>query len=164
MALTVVPFYTVQSAVGRGRGIGTDVMLVQYMLFHVCLQSRPFFTRNPGLFPSTAPRSVGPAAIFPFNGVYTPELDKWIMTFQQTANERGFGPLTVDGQINPPSVGWGRKPHVSGGHWYTIQALNILMYQKCERPYTELPNLSDVPAALAKDLTIVMLPDSFVSA
>jgi hypothetical protein len=162
MALTVVPFYTIQSPVGLGSGFGTDVMLVQYMLFHVCVQPIPFFGRNLGLFGPTAP-AVGPAAIFAFTGVYTPELDQWILTFQQTANQRGFGPLTEDGQINPAPVGWGQKPHVSGAHWYTIQALNLLMYQRYERPYTELPTFSDVPAALAKDLTLVMLPDSFSS-
>jgi hypothetical protein len=160
MAFTIVPFYNVQSPVGRGvGGQGTDVMLVQYMLFHVCIQRRPHFTRNIGIFPPTAPPGIGPAAIFPFDGIYRPDLDKWITTFQSTATARGYGPLVVDGRIDRASVGWGKKSSGKAGGWRTIQALNLLMYQTCEVPYTQLPDLSDVPGALASELKRVMLPD-----
>jgi hypothetical protein len=128
------------------------------MLFHVCLQRNPNFTRNLGAFPTTAPAAIGPRAIFPFNGQYTPELDKWIETFQQTANTQGYGPLTVDGRVSPAPVGWGKK--AKGGGWYTIQALNLLMFKTCEQRYSALPDLSDIPRQLAGDLKLIVLPDS----
>jgi hypothetical protein len=136
-------------------------MLVQYMLFKVCIQPRPFFTRNVGIFGPTMPSDVNDAlAIFPYSGKYSPDLDKWIRNFQASANASRYGPLTVDGRINRAPVGWGKKSMgATGGHWYTIQALNLLMFQMCEGPYSELPRLSDVPAQLAQELQLVVLPE-----
>jgi len=159
MAFTIVPFYNVDSTVGGGSGLKTDVMLVQYMLFHVCIMQIPHFGRNLGRFGPTAPAGIGPDAIFPFTGLYTPDLDKWILNFQQHANRKGYGPLTTDGRVNRAPVGWGKNGGGSAGHWYTIQALNLLMYETSEGSYSDLPTLSDVPAELKKELRLVELPD-----
>lgn len=160
LALTIVPFYNVQAPVGRGAGgATTDVMLVQYMLFHVCVQSSPHFGRNAGVFGPTSPPGIGPRALFPFTGIYTPELDEWILTFQRSANSRGYGRLVEDGKISRAPVGWGKRSKHRDSKWYTLQALNYIMYQKCEQPYTRLPDLSDIPAPLASDLKVVMTPE-----
>lgn len=160
MAFTIAPFYNVQSSVGRGvGGSRTDVMLVQYMLFHACVQRRPHFARNIGIFPPTAPPGMGAAALFPFDGVYRPDLDQWISTFQAQANAEGYGALVVDGRIDRANVGWGRKSSETAARWRTIQALNLILFRTCELPYDQLPNLSDLPAALAGELKRVVLPE-----
>lgn len=159
MAFKIAPFYNVTNSVGRGvRGSGTDVMLVQYMLFHVCIMPDPHFRNNRDEWTPVAPAGAGPAAIFPFTGVYTPELDDWIAVFQDAANRRGMGTLTVDGRINRASVGWGKGSKQGTGRWFTIQALNELMWRFSEKPYSELPNLSDVPAQLKEDLSRFDIP------
>ena len=155
MAFKIAPFYNVSSSVGRGAGgITSDVMLVQYMLFHVCIMPDPHFRRNGGWGSPVAPAGFGPAAIYPFTGVYTTDLDQWIVAFQEAANSRGMGVLAVDGRINRASVGWGRDSKQTSGRWSTIQALNELMYRFCEKPYSELPDLSDVPPQLRDSLKI----------
>jgi hypothetical protein len=157
MAFTVAAFFNVQGSVGRnGHNSETDVMLVQYMLFHACIQSVPNFTRNIGNFPVNSP-GIGPGAIFPTNGVYTSELDEWIRSFQRTANQSGLGPLTEDGRVDRAPVGWG-KGSSAAGTWYTIQALNYVLFTKAERPYSTLADFSDVPPRLAQELKLVVLP------
>lgn len=105
------------------------------------------------------PRGLGPEAIFPFSGIYTRDLDKWIGTFQTVANQRGFGPLTVDGMINPAPVGWGKRSIGKTGRWYTMQALNLIVLQKATIPWRGLPDASDLPGALADELKLVGLED-----
>lgn len=152
MAITMAPFYNVNAAVGKGcQNYRTDVMLVQYMLFYICIQSRPHWDENHSFWTPNAP-PLGPQAIFPFTGDYNPELDAWIRDFQETANERGFGPLTVDGRINRAPVGWGRPSKLGVGHWYTLQAMNRVLYGCSPRSFANLPQLSDVPAPLSADL------------
>ena len=158
MAHTILPFYNVDSRVGGGQGKATDVMLVQYMLFKVCINGQPHFGRPTGFTPVAANVS-GPGAIFPFTGVYSRELDAWIRAFQTAANQRGFGPLTTDGMINPAPIGWGKRSIGKTGRWYTLQALNSLLLAKSEMPYSQLPLASDLPAVLAKDLAIFGLED-----
>lgn len=154
----ILPFYNVTSRVGGGTGRSLDVMLVQYLLFKVCINGSPHFEK-PTMFTPMAPGGLGPAAIFPFSGRYTAELDQWIRTFQETANSRGFGPLTVDGKINPAPVGWGRRSIGKGGRWYTMQALNWLLIQKATIPWSELPEASDLPSALSDELRLMGLED-----
>ncbi len=160
MAMTIAPFYNVQEAVGRGAGgYATDIMLVQYMLFKICINPRPYFDRNLGTFGPVLSGPNGGRALFPYTGVYSPDLDQWIMAFQKAANERGYGPLVADGKINRAPVGWGKRGSGSGGRWYTIQAMNLIMYRTAVQPYSSLPDLSDVPGALADELRRVVLPD-----
>jgi len=157
MAFTVSAFFNVQEAVGHNcQNYQTDVMLVQYMLFHACIQSVPNFTRNVGRFPVNAP-SVGPNAIFPHNGAYTRDLDEWIKSFQSTANRSGLGQLTEDGRVNRAPVGWDKGAGGSGT-WFTIQALNYVLYTKADKPYSNLADFSDVPPPLAQELKLVVLP------
>ena len=160
MAMTIVPFYNVTAAVGRGvGGYSTDIMLVQYMLFKICINPRPHFDRNLGLFGPVLSGPNGGRCLFPFTGAYSTDLDEWIMAFQRAANERGYGQLVVDGKINRAPVGWGQ--HSGGGHrsWYTIQAMNLIMYRTIVPPYVDFPNLSDMPAALGTELSRVALPE-----
>ena len=125
MAFKIAPFYNIHNSVGRGAGgSGSDVMLVQYMLFHVCVMPDPHFRSNRGEWTPVAPAGLGPGAIYPFTGLYTTELDQWISAFQEAANSRGMGVLTVDGRINRAPVGWGKHIKLTSGRWYTIQALN----------------------------------------
>jgi hypothetical protein len=160
MAFKIAPFYNVQNSVGRGvGGSGSDVMLVQYMLFHVCIQPNPHFSNNRGEWTPVAPAGAGPGAIFPFDGIYRPELDDWIAVFQGAANRRGMGQLTIDGRINRAPVGWGKRSKQRAGRWFTIQALNELMWRFSEKPYSDLPNLSDIPGQLKTDLTRFDIPD-----
>lgn len=135
-----------------------DVMLVQYMLFKVCINGLPHFNKQVGFTP-VAPDVSGPGAIFPFTGLYSRELDSWIRAFQMAANQRGYGPLTVDGMINPAPIGWGKRSIGKTGRWYTLQALNTLMAAKSEMPYSQLPLASDLPGVLANDLAVFGLED-----
>ena len=158
MAIVIAPFYNVQYAVGKGlSNFSTDVMLVQYFLFHICVNPVPHWTGNRGNWTPVLLLS-GPGAIFPFNGVYTPELSDWIAVFQRAANERGLGPLTVDGRVNRAPVGWGKK---SSGKatWYTLQAMNFLMWRFNDKAFASLGNVSDIPGALAKDLNGIQFSD-----
>lgn len=154
----ILPFYNVTSRVGGGSGRSLDVMLVQYFLFKVCINGTPHFEKST-LFTPMAPRGLGPEAIFPYTGRYTPQLDQWIGTFQVTANSRGFGPLTVDGRINPAPIGWGRRSIGKGGKWYTMQALNLLLMQKATIPWGDLAQASDLPSALSDELNLIRLED-----
>ena len=158
MPHTILPFYNVDSPVGGGKGRPMDVMLVQYMLFKVCINGSPHFGKST-MFTPIAPPGSGPAAVFPFTGIYTRELDDWIRMFQERANQRGLGPLTVDGKINPAPIGWGKRSVGKTGKWYTMQALNLLMLQKAQIPYSELPSATDLPSALANDLKVFCLED-----
>jgi hypothetical protein len=152
MAITMAPFYNVNSAVGPAcQNFASDVMLVQYMLFHICVQPVPHWDKQHNVWTPNSP-GIGPQAIFPYTGIYTPELERWIGNFQLTANERGYGPLKVDGRINRAPVGWGRPSKAIGAHWYTLQAMNRLLYQFNADSFANLPNLSDLPASLAADL------------
>jgi len=160
MTHSILPFYNVTSAVGKGKGNRTDVMLVQYMLFKVCINPRPHFAKSFNFGPTAPPGIIGGAeAIFPHTGTYSTELDKWIANFQSTANQRGYGPLTVDGVVSPAPVGWGRQSIGRTNRWYTMQALNVLMLEKSERPYSQLPDLDDVPAELGGELKLFALND-----
>ena len=161
MPFTIAPFYNVQYTVGRGgTNYPTDVMLVQYMIWKTCVQSSPYFGRNDGIF---APYPVYPPdvdntdAIQNFDGFYTPELGDWIEAFQLAANQRGFGTLTVDGRVARAPVGWGKNARA--GVWYTIQALNLLMFRQSEQPYANLPDLSDVPVPMGDQLKLIVVED-----
>jgi len=152
MAITMAPFYNVNARVGPGGANNpTDVMLVQYMLFTICIQPRPHWDKQSNIFTPTAP-DCGPGAIFPYTGVYAPELERWIRNFQETANQRGYGPLTVDGRVDPAPVGWGKPSGGGGPKWYTLQALNRLLYAFNPDSFANFPNLSDVPGPLAAAL------------
>ena len=110
MAHTIAMFYNVDLSVGKGgANSSTDVMLVQYMLFHIMVQPIPNWVGQflPG-FPDNPASGIGPPALFPHNGIYTPQLDDWITTFQGDCNAIGFGPLTVDGRVNPSSTQLGK--------------------------------------------------------
>lgn len=160
MGITIAPFYNVTQAVGRGaRGYSTDIMLVQYMLFKICINPRPHFDRNIGTFGPVLTGPNGGRCLFPFTGEYSTDLDEWIAAFQQAANQRGFGPLVVDGKINRAPIGWGKSSRGTGGQWYTIQAMNLILFQTMQQPYTVFPDLSDVPAALSTELKRVILPE-----
>jgi hypothetical protein len=156
MAKTIAPFYNVDTSVGRG-GVNsrTDVMLVQYMLWHIMIQSVPNWVGQfiPA-FPN-GPDGIGPEAIFPHNGIYTRDLDQWIVCFQQTCNQyagHSLGGLTTDGHVDVAPGGWGKR---SSGRptWYTIQAMNKALWIMNGASFANLPNLSDVPVELTKDLT-----------
>lgn len=164
MARTVKPFYNISRPVGRGvGGLSTDVMLIQYMLWHILVQHRPDFANGRyGVLPRERGLDVGPAAIDPVNGVYTPDLDTWILLFQKVSNEKGLGPLTEDGRVDPSRVGWGQGSRGTAVGWNTMQALNFALQQQCTlRPYGELPGFSRVPESLASELRVVQLPDGF---
>lgn len=157
MAITMAPFYNVQGSVGSGgTNSRSDVMLVQYMLWHICIQTRPNWDRNYVWTPFDPDGVHGPRAIFPCDGKYTSDLDKWIRCFQQTANERGMGPLTVDGRVNRAPVGWGKPSKLGPGKWYTLQAMNRLMYAMNADSFARLPQLDDVPPELKNDLRFQM--------
>ena len=86
-------------------------MLVQFMLYHACVMPNPNFGRNIGRFGPVIPPYIGNGPIYPFNGIYAPELDVWVEYFQMAANAEGFGPLGIDGCV--PSLtmaGAGRPP------------------------------------------------------
>ena len=160
MPHTILPFYNVDSQVGGGKGRPMDVMLVQYMLFKVCINGSPHFGKATMFTPTSPSNASGPGAIFPFTGIYTRELDDWIKMFQERANQRGFGPLTVDGKINPAPVGWGKHSVGKTGKWYTMQALNLLMLHKAQIPYSQFPiAATDLPSMLAKDLATFGIED-----
>ena len=155
MARTVAMFYNVDLSVGKGGANSpTDVMLVQYMLWHICIQPRPNWEgQSLSVFPDNPPNT-GPEALFPHNGVYTKKLDDWIAMFQRDCSEMGhpYGPLTVDGRINRAPIDWGR-PSSGRRTWYTIQAMNLAMITMNNQSFLRLPNLSDVPAPLSSSLT-----------
>jgi len=158
MALTIAPFYNVQQVVGQGgSNLRSDVMLVQYMLFHICVSPTPHWDANHGSF-SLLLLSKGPGALFPFTGEFTPDLAEWIAVFQDHGTRRGEGPMSIDGRINRAPVGWG-KPMAARSGWYTIQAMNRLMWRFNSRSFAVLPTLSDVPPALAADLSRVQFTD-----
>ena len=160
MAFTVSAFFNVSQAVGRnGHNASTDVMLVQYMLWHTLIQTVPNFMRNVGHFPNNCPVGIGPDAIFPHTGVYTANLDQWILCFQKTANQSGHGPLFEDGRVDRAPVGWGKRSSGSGGKWCTMQALNYVLFTQADLPYSQLADFSDVPPTLARELKQLVLPD-----
>lgn len=69
MAITMAPFYNVQGSVGSGgTNSRSDVMLVQYMLWHICIQTRPNWDRNYVWTPFDPDGVHGPQAIFPCEG------------------------------------------------------------------------------------------------
>lgn len=168
MPSTVSAFFNVSNSVGKnGLNTGLDTMLVQYMLWHIMVQGHPNFTKRglwlhnilPGQIPDPRFEGLGPQAIYPFNGRYNPELDKWILAFQIIANSEGFGPLVQDSRIDNSPVGWGLKSRHRTIPWRTIQALNLILYSKCDHYYSNLPNFSDVPGELQTYLLRVSLPD-----
>jgi hypothetical protein len=154
MALAIAPFYNVNYAVGAGRpNDRADVMLVQYFLFHIMINFDGW-RNNRGNWTPAAP-NIGPAAIFPYTGLYTPDLTLWIRCFQRTANERGDGPLATDGVIDRAHVGWG-NPAKPGHGWYTIQAMNRLMWRFNSDAFRNLAEVADLPAEVKADLKIQM--------
>lgn len=157
MAITIAPFYNVQYAVGPGQSnMRSDVMLVQYMLFNICVGRSSNWTGGTDLLGGSVligetPSGRGADGIFPFDGRWTPRTSEWISAFQWACNQRGLGPLTVDGKINRAKVGWGKPGPASSG-WYTIQVMNRALLTLNGENFARLPTLSDLPAELRTDL------------
>lgn len=157
MAITIAPFYNVQYAVGPGQSNSrSDVLLVQYMLFNICVnRSGPWSGGHDLLGGSIlipeSPNGRGADGIFPYDGRWTPRTSEWISAFQWTCNQRGLGMLTVDGKINRAKVGWG-KPGAPSGGWYTIQAMNRVLMTINPDSFSRLPTLGDLPGDLRADL------------
>ena len=157
MVLFNAPFYNLHAAVGPSSAtMRSDVFLVQYFIFFICIGSSKTWPGGFGPFGPTAPSDVnGSEGLFPFSGQFTPALGKWIRNFQTVANRRGFGPLTVDGAVHPAKVHWGHPPAGATG-WFTIQALNHIMFMKNKDAFVSLANVDDVPAPVKEDIRRLM--------
>jgi hypothetical protein len=153
MVMFHAPFYNVHANVGPSTALmQADVQLVQYFLFFICIGSSPTWPGGFSQFGVTAPAGVdGANALFPFTGKFTPDLGKWIRHFQVVANARGFGPLTVDGAVNHAKTSWGHPPVPNAG-WFTIQAMNHLMFLKNQKAFVNLVDVDDLPPAVKKDI------------
>ncbi|PWR20743.1 hypothetical protein DES42_107191 [Zavarzinia compransoris] len=163
MAIAIAPFYNVQYAVGPGKpNVDTDVMLVQYMLFTICVSTGPcWMGSNPN--PIGGSVLIGPTAggkggdgIYPVDGKFTSRTSDWIKAFQSVANQRSLGPLTVDGIVNRAPIGWGKPQAKKTGGWYTIQALNRCLQVMNGRTFRNfVEKATDAPAALRERLGFV---------
>jgi len=145
MAMQAAPYYDVMDNVGPGcPNYISDVQLVQYFLFTITTLN-PW--NVPAVFaPFTPPSVFGQAALYPYSGVYTPELSDWIRGFQAAANQQGFGPLIVDGKVNAANRLWGRR-NVSN-RWYTILAMNDVLFRADKTRFLHLPNDPSLPVPL----------------
>jgi hypothetical protein len=152
MALTYAPFYDVEYPVGTNKmNASTDVMLVQYFLFHILVGSNWNIPYGPWV-----PESGGPAAIFPIDGVFKPGLVDWIKAFQTFANNNGLGPLFVDGFVSHGGAAWGRhKPKAQ--RWYTIHAMNNVLFLANKQRFFNLAKDPTVPAALQTALDTMLV-------
>src|ERR1700686_3752231 len=111
MAGRIATMYDIGRSVGKnGTNNPSDVMLVQFFLFSIFMNSGFPIAGKFGL-----DQALDPKAIFPINGVATPELNRWIEMFQRLANEAGQGPLFVDGRVDPSNVGWGLRTGRTAG-------------------------------------------------
>ena len=157
MPYTYLPFYDVSRGVGRGQPNSTlDVMLVQFMMGLINLNSG---WETYHVFPGVLLDS-GPAAIYPADGIYKPDLSNWIREFQAVANRTKFGPLTVDGIVSPCKKAWGNK-HLPKGN-YTIQAMNHILaasvqYGSQSDRFWNFADAPGIPGPLAKELKFMRL-------
>jgi hypothetical protein len=139
MAGRMICMYELSSSVGRGTANSSrsDIMLVQYFLFSIYIGTK---FKTSFEIQSTA---LNPAALFPTNGIFTPDLVAWIVTFQQDANQKGFGPLVADGRIDPGKAAWGIRQGRSTSH-KTIMALNQVLVNADGDTFERLtdPNMS----------------------
>ncbi|MCW5748322.1 MAG: hypothetical protein KIT36_19195 [Alphaproteobacteria bacterium] len=100
MAYKVQPFYNIEAPVGAGQANKPDdVTLVQYLLIKVASR--------------TAGKWTPPATPLVANGIYTPNLSAWILSYQKVT----AGPN--DGVVHPQ-----RNPHWSMPVPGTIVSLN----------------------------------------
>jgi hypothetical protein len=145
MPHTVVAMYDVDNAVGRfAPNLSIDVMLVQFFLSTMALNpvwnTMSYFS-NDFVLPS------GPAPIFPINGVFQPALADWIASFQtQATRSSAFGPLIVDGRVDPANTGWFRPHHPP--HRRTIQVMNHILLIADRSRFERLDSDPWMPGAL----------------
>jgi hypothetical protein len=145
MPHTVVAMYDLDGSVGRGGSNSPpDVMLVQFFLSAMALDSgwntASFFSNNFVL-------ASGPGPIYPINGMYQPALADWIASFQDQANrDSAFGPLIVDGRVDPAETGWFRRHHPP--HRRTIQVMNHILFISNRTRFERLDSDPWAPAAL----------------
>lgn len=149
MAVRAAHYYDVFAHVGPScPNYVPDVQLVQFFLF--TMTSANAWNVPAVLMPFIPPGVTGQSALYPHTGIYTPELSQWIRAFQAAANDQGFGPLIVDGKVNPANKLWGRR-NVSS-HWYTILAMNEVLIRANKPRFLDLPNDASLPPQLRSDL------------
>ncbi|WP_342362180.1 hypothetical protein [Terrarubrum flagellatum] len=86
MPYKVNPFYNIDSPVGKGQpNLPMDVKLVQYLLIKVASRTQGKWTP--------------PAAEIVADGVYTPALSEWILSYQTVVKAVRDG--VVSPQVNP---------------------------------------------------------------
>lgn len=141
MAGRIICMYELGGSVGeRGNNFPNDVMLIKYLLFVVFFSSpfqTPFQIDDGGAKAS---------ALQPINGVFTPDLIPWIRMFQRQANQRGAGPLIVDGRIDPGGAAWGLRKGRSTA-FRTIMALNQALVNSNRDVFERLTD-PNMPGAL----------------
>lgn len=148
MAGRVICMYELSNPVGRGAANTSrgDVMLIQYFLFSIYLGTR-FITPFELL---DATLNLG--ALVPTNGTFTDDLVRWIVTFQQDANQKGFGPIVADGRIDPGKAAWGIRQGRSTNH-RTIMALNQVLVNADRDAFERLTD-PQMPAELRSLLSV----------
>jgi len=155
MAYTVAPFYNVGSSVGRvGMNRPEDVMLVQYFFSSFSIDSFGWgipLLNGPDFMPAG-----GFAPIYPINGLYTPPLTDWILSFQITANQKGLGPLVTDGVVSHVESAWGNNQRSVSHRWYTIYLFNKLLFLADKVRFLNLATDSTVPPLLQNALKFVV--------
>ncbi len=170
MAYIVAPFYDVSADVGQSRlNYQTDVMLVQYFLYYTFVNSgvSPWPVARVGNFhmqgsPAALTRSGGGSevarALFPFDGIFRAGLTEWIGTFQENANEIGWGPIVVDGVVVHGGVGWGQND-TDARKWTTIRAFNHSFFLRDKDRFLALSTDIALPPSVKKDLQLVTSSD-----
>jgi hypothetical protein len=141
MAGRIISMYELGGSVGeRGNNFTNDVMLIKYFLFVIFFNGAfqtPFQIDDAG---------VKPSALQPINGVFTPDLISWIRMFQRQVNQRGAGPVVVDGRIDPGGAAWGLRKGRSPA-FKTIMALNQALVNSNRDVFERLTD-PNMPGAL----------------
>jgi len=155
MTFTYPPFYDVEQSVGNGDypNRGTDVMLVQFLLFTIMYDSTwPLPAPLPG--PDLPDTGSGLDAVYPIDGVVKEDLGAWIRAFQSFANAHGLGPVTVDGVVSHGGAAWGRvKPRAT--NWWTVHAMNHVLFLGDKSRFCNLPTDSSLPDDLKQALAFL---------
>ncbi len=151
MSYTVPPFYDIGAAVGTNKtNEASDVMLIQFFLFFIMISPGWGITRMSGPLPSTQMSQ----AVFPHDGIFRPALADMIKLFQSAANQAGLGPLVADGIASPGAVAWGRTDKNKTRRWYSIHAMNDILWRANNKRFLNLPQDTTVPAPLRKALSL----------
>ncbi len=128
MAYMIMPVYNIDSAVGEGAiNRPDDVRLVQTMLIELAKAEPP---REP------------PPPLYA-DGVWSPNLEMWIGSFQTRLAQKNPGKVVVDGRIDPmPMKGnndWSAS--FGSGAWSSMYGLNWALHHYARAVHITLGDL-----------------------